>query len=270
MVEKDNTPAIECKDLSFSWVENPQETDYVLRRLSFDVKQKEFVSIVGPSGCGKTTLLNLLSGLQRPTFGKILKDGVEIDGPHKDLGYVFQDYSLFPWLNVQKNVQFGLKLSAMNQSEIDETTERVLKRVGLWADRKKFPHELSGGMKQRTAIARAFANNSKYLLMDEPFGSLDYHVREEMTAFLREIFVESNKSILFVTHNYEEAVMLSDRVMLMPSNSSKPMIPVEIEILEGQRAVTNSKVIEYRKQIINYYIPLNPETILGRDRKSVV
>lgn len=251
MTESNNIKGIVCENVTHSWIKHPKENDFTFKEISFTIKQGEFVSFIGPSGCGKSTLLNIISGLITPFSGKVLKDGVEVTAPDKDLGFVFQDYSLFPWLSVKKNVAFGLNLNGKPKDEIDDITDTILKKVGLWDDRKKKPFQLSGGMKQRTAIARVLANNSNYLLMDEPFGALDYQTRLNMQQFLSEICSEFNKTVLFVTHHVEEAVILSDRVFLMSNCQINKMAEIEIE-LPKPRYITDKKFNEYRKFIINH------------------
>lgn len=251
MTETKNIKGITCDNISFAWVKNPGDNDYIFRDISFSIKPGEFVSFIGPSGCGKSTMLNVISGLLAPHSGNVYKDEMEVKTPNKDLGFVFQDYSLFPWLNVKKNVAFGLNLNGKTASEIDEITDNMLKRVGLWDARAKSPHQLSGGMKQRTAIARVLANNANYLLMDEPFGALDYQTRLNMQEFIAEISKELNKTVLFVTHHVEEAIILSDRVFLMSVNQKGK--PDEITIdLPRPRDVTDARFNEYRKYIINH------------------
>lgn len=251
MTEINNIKGIVCENVSYSWMKHPGENDFTFNDISFTIKQGEFVSFIGPSGCGKSTLLNIISGLITPFSGKILKDGNEVTAPDKDLGFVFQDYSLFPWLSVKSNVAFGLNLNGKAKDEIENITDTILKRVGLWDARKKTPFQLSGGMKQRTAIARVLANNSNYLLMDEPFGALDYQTRLNMQQFLSEICNEFNKTVLFVTHHVEEAVMLSDRVFLMSNQQRNKMSEVAID-LSKPRDITDQKFNEYRKYIINH------------------
>lgn len=242
---------IVCENLSFSWMKHPAENDYIFKSISFSIQQGEFISFIGPSGCGKSTLLNIISGLLPAASGEVFKDGAEITTPNKDLGFVFQDYSLFPWLTVKNNVAFGLNLNGKSNQEIETITDNVLKRVGLWDARKKYPFQLSGGMKQRTAIARVLANNASYLLMDEPFGALDYQTRLNMQHFVSEVCSELDKTVLFVTHHVEEAIILSDRVFLMSVNQERKMDELIID-LPKPRDITSPKFNDYRKYIINH------------------
>lgn len=241
---------IECRNLSFSWNKNPREVDYLFRNVSFNITKGEFVSFIGPSGCGKSTLLNCLSGLKIAQEGRIFKDGVTINEPNKDLGFVFQDYSLFPWLNVYQNVKFGLKINKETSKDKLSQIDNIVKRVGLWQSKGKFPFQLSGGMKQRTAIARVLANGSNYLLMDEPFGALDYQTRLNLQNFLAEICKEFKKTVLFVTHNVEEAVLLSDRIFLVTTNPNSFLKEIIID-LPKERDITSVKFNEYKKTLIS-------------------
>ena len=206
-----------CENVSFSWDSRLGQAQPALTNISFKVEKGEFVSILGPSGCGKTTLLYLLSGLKRPYAGKILLNGQIIQGPTQLVGIVFQEHNLFPWLTVQKNIEFGMKMLAFDQDARSDRSEEILRKVGLWNKRHRFPRELSGGMKQRVAIARVLAYESPFILMDEPFASLDYQTRLKMQEFLLEMWEEFHRTIIFVTHQVDEALHLSDQILLMSS-----------------------------------------------------
>jgi NitT/TauT family transport system ATP-binding protein len=249
---------LSCDKISHSWKKNPKESDFVFKDISFNIKRGEFVCLLGPSGCGKSTLLNITCGLVKPFSGIVFKDGFEVHGPDKDLGVVFQDYSLFPWLSVKSNVTFGLKLNKKSKAEIEKTTSFILKWVGLWKARNKYPFQLSGGMKQRTAIARVLANDSSYLLMDEPFGALDYQTRLNMQKFLTEICSEYSRTVLFITHHVEEAIILADRIFLMSNNQAGKFKEISID-LPRPRDITDKKFNEYRTYIINHLnLDVNP------------
>jgi NitT/TauT family transport system ATP-binding protein len=188
----------------------------ILNNLNLDIKQGEFVTIVGPSGCGKSTLLSLVAGLDAHYKGEILIDNKPIHKtPYTDRVVVFQEGALFPWLTVYKNIEFGLKISKMSKTKRRESVMRHIEMVQLTNFSNAFIHQLSGGMKQRVAIARALALNPKILLMDEPFAALDVHTRRMLYNQLLNIHQETNKTILFVTHNINEAVALGDRVIVM-------------------------------------------------------
>jgi NitT/TauT family transport system ATP-binding protein len=201
-----------------------------LNGVNLQVKENEFISVVGPSGCGKTTLLNILAGLDEATSGDILVDGTPIQGPGRDRGVVFQQYALFPWLTVEKNIEFGLKLKGLKRAECKELVERYLDMVGLKDFAKSYPKELSGGMKQRVAIARAYAVNPKLLLMDEPFGALDAQTRAQLQQELLNTWEKEQKTCFFITHDVEEAVMLSQRVVIMSARPGRIKSIIDIDI----------------------------------------
>jgi NitT/TauT family transport system ATP-binding protein len=196
--------------------------------VSLQIKNQEFATILGPSGCGKTTLLRVAAGLVRPTRGDVYLDGRRIIGPGRDRGMVFQTYTLFPWLTVKQNIQFGLQLSGLPRAEQEAVAQEFVAKVGLRGFDHAYPKALSGGMKQRVAIARALANNPDVLLLDEPFGALDAQTRALMQELLTQIWEESHKTILFVTHDVEEAIFLSDRVFVMTARPGR--IKAEIAI----------------------------------------
>lgn len=203
--------------------------------VSLAIRNKEFATILGPSGCGKTTLLRVVAGLVRPTRGEVFLDGHAITGPGRDRGMVFQTYTLFPWLTVRENIRFGLQLSGMAKADQETVAQQFVNKVGLHGFENAFPKALSGGMKQRVAIARALANNPDVLLLDEPFGALDAQTRSLMQELLTQIWEEFHKTILFVTHDVEEAIFLSDRVFVMTARPGR--IKAEIAVpLERPRS----------------------------------
>lgn len=201
-----------------------------LNGVSLDIKENEFVCVVGPSGCGKSTLLNIIAGLSEPTSGAVYVDGVEVNGTGPERGVVFQQYALFPWLTVQKNVEFGLKLKGMKEKEAAETALRYLKMVDLEQFKDSYPKELSGGMKQRVAIARAYAVNPEVLLMDEPFGALDAQTRTQLQAELTKTWQEQKKTCFFITHDVEEAVILATKVIIMSARPGRIKKIVDINL----------------------------------------
>lgn len=190
-------------------------TIVALKDINMHVETGEFVCAVGASGSGKSTLLRLIAGLDCPTYGEITVDYQPVTKPGADRGMVFQKYTLYPWMSVQKNVEFGLKLLGISASKRRERASYYLDIVGLANFAKSLPKELSGGMKQRVAIARALATNPKILLMDEPFGALDIQTKENMQQFLREIWRKTGSTILMITHDVREAVFLSQRVYVL-------------------------------------------------------
>ncbi|MCS3446562.1 MULTISPECIES: ABC transporter ATP-binding protein [Bradyrhizobium] len=192
-----------------------------LEDITFDVRAGEFLALVGPSGCGKSTLLDLLGGLARPTSGRILLDGRPIVGPGRDRGVVFQQYALFPWRTAAQNVEFGLDIAGLKPKQRGEIARHFLDLVGLSGFADRYPHELSGGMKQRVAIARSLAYDPEVLLMDEPFAALDAQTRETLQGELLRIWRATGKTIIFITHGIDEAVVLGQRVAVMTSRPGR-------------------------------------------------
>ena len=185
------------------------------------VQENDFITILGPSGCGKSTLLRMVAGLDTPTTGLISLDGRPVAGPGADRGMVFQSYTLFPWLTVLQNVCFGLREKGWPLAQQQETARAFIAKVGLKGFEQHFPKQLSGGMQQRTALARALANNPRILLMDEPFGALDHQTRELMQELLLGIWEEERKTVLFVTHDIDEAIFMANRVVVMSARPGR-------------------------------------------------
>jgi len=202
-----------------------------LASVSLDVADAEFVTIVGASGCGKSTLLNLVAGFEAPSSGELLSDGVPINGPGPDRGVMFQQTALFPWLTVVENVAFGLKLKAnAGKAPVESTVETLLRRTGLSKFRDRYPAELSGGMRQRVAIAAVLAINPSTLLMDEPFGALDALTRSLMQDFLLEMWEHDRKTVLLVTHDIDEAIYLADRTVIMTAHPGLVREVIDIDM----------------------------------------
>jgi len=201
-----------------------------LDRISLEVDENEFSVIVGPSGCGKSSLLRLVAGLIQPTAGAIYLDGKLVTKPGKDRGMVFQSYTLFPWLTVQDNLEFGLKIGGMAAEERAAVARRFIAEVGLEGFERAYPKQLSGGMMQRVALARALANDPDILLMDEPFGALDSQTRSLMQELLLKIWEHSHKTVLFITHDIDEAIRLGDRVYVMTARPGRIKEEVAIDI----------------------------------------
>jgi NitT/TauT family transport system ATP-binding protein len=189
--------------------------------VDLDVARAEFVTLVGPSGCGKSTMLNLVAGLLQPTSGQVLVDGKPIKGPGPDRGVIFQQYALFPWLTAQQNVEFGLRLQGVKKAERHTRAQHYLDLVGIGRFANALPKELSGGMKQRCAIARAYAVHPSLLLMDEPFGALDALTRVQMQDDLLATWQHERRTIIFITHDVDEAVYLAGRVVVMAANPGR-------------------------------------------------
>ena len=201
-----------------------------LQATDLAVAENDFVTILGPSGCGKSTLLRIVAGLDQPTAGQVLLDGQRIDGPGADRGMVFQSYTLFPWLNVLDNVCFGLRERGLPRPQQLEIAHGFIAKVGLAGFESHYPKQLSGGMQQRTAIARALANGPRMLLMDEPFGALDHQTRELMQELLLGIWEAERKTVLFVTHDIDEAVFMASRVVVMSASPGRIKLDRTVEL----------------------------------------
>ena len=202
----------------------------VLDSISFSMESGDFVALVGSSGSGKSTILRLIAGLDRPTIGSIHVDGAPVLGTGPDRGMVFQKYSLYPWLNAADNVAFGMRLQGMKAREVKERTAYFLEVVGLSEAAKKLPRELSGGMQQRVAIARALATNPSVLLLDEPFGALDLQIRESMQDFLFKLWRQTGLTVLLITHDVEEALVLAQRVHVLAPNPGRIIRSIEVDL----------------------------------------
>ncbi|MGZ5158799.1 MAG: ABC transporter ATP-binding protein [Caldimonas sp.] len=211
---------LSIRAVSRSFVSSHGET-LALRATDLQVAENDFVTILGPSGCGKSTLLRIVAGLDRPTSGEVQLDGQRIVAPGADRGMVFQSYTLFPWLTVLDNVCFGLRERGLTRPQQLEVAHGFIAKVGLQGFEKHFPKQLSGGMQQRTAIARALANGPRILLMDEPFGALDHQTRELMQELLLGIWEAERKTVLFVTHDIDEAVFMGSRVVVMSARPGR-------------------------------------------------
>ncbi|HEY3500522.1 MAG TPA: ABC transporter ATP-binding protein [Polyangiaceae bacterium] len=201
-----------------------------LSKITFEVHKREFISVIGPSGCGKSTLIRILAGLDYPTGGAVRLDGRFVQGPGADRGMVFQGYTLFPWLSVKRNVMFGLKMKGVPAARAERMAMQWLEVVGLVDAADKYPAQLSGGMKQRVAIARALANEPRILLMDEPFGALDAQTRCSMQAHLLKIWEAVDVTVLFITHDLEEAVYLSDRIVVLGANPGRIVEIIDVPV----------------------------------------
>ncbi|MDR3560170.1 MAG: ABC transporter ATP-binding protein [Negativicutes bacterium] len=222
-----------------------------LENTNFSVAPNEFITILGPSGCGKSTILKVIAGLEEPSSGRVILDGKEIQGPGADRGMVFQSYTLFPWLSVEENIEFGLDVSGRPKAERREIAQHYLEKIGLKGFEKAFPGSLSGGMKQRVAIARALANDPQILLMDEPFGALDAQTRAVMQELLLSVWEESHKTILFVTHDVEEAVFMGDTVYVMTARPGRIKARIEVPLSRPRNygMKTSDVFIDIKKEI---------------------
>ncbi len=216
--------------LTVRGVERRFDKTLALRATDLDVAENDFITILGPSGCGKSTLLRIVAGLDQPTAGAVLLDDRRIDGPGADRGMVFQSYTLFPWLTVRENVCFGLAERKLPIGQQLDIANAFIHKVGLRGFENHFPKQLSGGMQQRTAIARALANNPRMLLMDEPFGALDHQTRELMQELLLGIWEGERKTVLFVTHDIDEAVFMGSRVVVMSARPGRIKLDRVVEL----------------------------------------
>ena len=207
-----------------------EESVTAIEGLSLTIEDDEFVSVIGPSGCGKSTLLYIVGGFIDSTDGTVSVDGELVDGPGTDRGVIFQEYALYPWKTVMENVTFGLRHASPETEGVEARASEFIERVGLGGFEDKYPKELSGGMKQRVAIARTLAYDPEVLLLDEPFGALDAQTKEVLQEDLLELCRETNKTVLFVTHDIEEAVYLSDRVVTMTAHPGRKKIEFEVDL----------------------------------------
>ncbi len=223
-----------------------------LEPMDLKVGNNDFVTIIGPSGCGKSTLLRIIAGLDRPTSGHISLDGGKITGPGADRGMVFQSYTLFPWLTVRENIAFGLRERGVPPTERGKIADGFIQRVGLSGFESHWPSQLSGGMQQRTAIARALANDPKILLLDEPFGALDNQTRMLMQEMLLGIWERERKTVLFVTHDIEEAIFLGNRVVVMSARPgrAKAEIAVDLPHPRSYRVKTTVEFVALKERLV--------------------
>ena len=231
---------LEVRDLDKRF-ESAQGECTALNGINFKTHRREFVCVIGPSGCGKSTLIRILAGLERQTSGSVLLDGKPVEGPGADRGMVFQGYTLFPWLTVKKNVMFGLKMNGHSTMHAERDALQWLDLVGLTKFANAYPHQLSGGMKQRVAIARALANRPRILLMDEPFGALDAQTRLLMQTELLSIWHRTPKTVIFVTHDVQEAVYLAERVAVMSARPGQIKAMIETKFDKTDPNVMRSK-----------------------------
>lgn len=243
---------LQIKEVSKTYIDKSNQVE-VLSNISISVRENNFICFLGPSGCGKTTLLRIIAGLLKPTEGSVLLDGSEIIEPTTKCGLVPQSYTLFPWLTVWKNVAFGLKLKRMDRSRIDPVVSEHLKLVGLLEYRDYYPKELSGGMQQRVAIARTLANEPEILLMDEPFGALDSQTRSLMQEFLLKIWEAKKKTVVFVTHDIDEAIFLSNKIYILslPPACIKEEVEIQLPRPRSSELKLEPSFLEYKKHVSN-------------------
>ena len=244
-----NGALITCRHLSKSFYDIREGQRVVaLDDVSLDITRGEFVTVIGPSGCGKTTLLNIVAGFEPPTSGEVLLENRAITGPGADRGVVFQEYALFPWLTLRQNVEYGPRERGVPSTEVRNLVDRTLRMVGLTGAESRYPHELSGGMRQRAALARILVNDPKILLMDEPFAALDAQTRAALQRELARLWAATGKTVLFITHSVEEAVLLGDRVIAMTARPGRVKAAVTVS-LGRPRDPTSPAFNEYRRAI---------------------
>ncbi|AEH06616.1 ABC transporter ATP-binding protein [Methanothermococcus okinawensis] len=240
---------LEIKNVVKKFITEKKEV-LAVDNVSFEVKNNEFLSIVGPSGCGKSTLLRMIAGLEKPTSGEMFIEGKKIEKPGAERSMVFQQYTLLPWRTVLENVGFGLEIKGVPKAERNEISKKFIRMIGLEGFEDAYPYELSGGMQQRVAIARTLANDPKIVLMDEPFGALDAQTRTILQNELLKIWEKDKKTVVFITHSVEEAVYLSDRVIIMTARPGRVKDIVDIN-LDRPRKRSSMEFIEYKKEIVD-------------------
>ena len=217
--------------------------------VSLEVYKNEFLVVLGPGHCGKTVLMNIIAGIEKPVDGKVFLDGQEIHGSNKKIGMVFQTMNLMPWRTVMGNVEFGLELAGVSKEERRKVSQKYIDLVRLSGFEKSYPHELSGGMKQRVGIARAYTNNPEILIMDEPFGALDAQTRYAMEEEVLRIWKEEQRTVIFVTNNIEEAVFLADRIVLLSNCPAKVKQVYDLSVLPRPRNMTDPEFLRIREDI---------------------
>lgn len=224
-----------------------------LNGVNLDIAENEFICVVGPSGCGKSTLLNIIAGLLEPTSGAVYLDGKQIEGTGVERGVVFQQYALFPWRTVLKNVMFGLEMKKVPKDQAMEIAKKYIKAVGLEGFENAYPKELSGGMKQRVAIARAYAANPEVLLLDEPFGALDAQTRVQLQTELLNTWEHEKKTCFFITHDVDEAIILAQRVIIMSARPGriKRIVDIDIPYPRTQETKSDPRFLELKAEIWN-------------------
>lgn len=249
---------LEVRDLGKRY-RTPQGETEALRGIDFSVHRREFVCVIGPSGCGKSTLVRILAGLESHTSGDVLLDGKPVKGPGQDRGMVFQGYSLFPWLTVKRNVMFGPQMNGRSKDEAERDALLWLDLVGLEKFADSYPHQLSGGMRQRVAIARALVNQPRILLMDEPFGALDAQTRAKMQSHLIEIWKNIDVTVLFITHDLDEAIYLADRILVLKAHPGEVQEVIEVPV-PRPRSVAQFNSPEFRATKARLEALIHPES----------
>jgi len=231
-----------------------------VEKTNAEIQSGEFISIVGPSGCGKSTLIRMISGLETPTKGKITLDGKEITKPTLDIGMIFQESRLYPWISVEKNIGFGISDKKISKADKKVLVDEMINLVGLKGFNKALPNQLSGGMQQRASIARGLINKPKILLLDEPFGALDAFTRMNMQQELLKIWKQNQSTMILVTHDIDEAIFLSTRIFIMSARPGRIKDIIEVN-LEGQRDRSSEEFLKIRKKILQSLFGKNDEQL---------
>lgn len=242
---------IVCEHIVMKFIQKGKQLVHVLEDISMDVEENEFLVVLGPGQSGKTTLLRIIAGLEKPTEGKVYVNGKEVAGPGADRGLVFQSYMLFPWRTVMGNVMLGPLLNGVPKHEAREIAQHYINMVGLQGFEKHYPHQLSGGMKQRVGIARAYANNPEVMLLDEPFGQLDAQTRMYMEQETARIWEAEKKTVVFVTNNIDEAVYLGDRIVTLTGKLPGRLHKIYNVDLPRPREHTDLEFLKLRQEIID-------------------
>ncbi|MDB5957741.1 ABC transporter ATP-binding protein [Ramlibacter sp.] len=259
---------LEVKDLGKRFAGAQGETE-ALRGIDFQVHRREFVCVIGPSGCGKSTLIRILAGLEKASGGQVLLDGKPVQGPGPDRGMVFQGYSLFPWLTVKRNVMFGPQIGGSSHAIAESHAREWLELVGLTKFADAYPHQLSGGMRQRVAIARALVNQPRILLMDEPFGALDAQTRSKMQTHLLDIWRNIDLTVLFITHDLDEAIHLADRILVLKPHPGEVQEVIEVPV-PRPRSPGQSGSVEFQATKARLEQLIHPQAESSEDEAGLV
>lgn len=268
---KERPVTLKVKDLNKEFVSS-QGKVIALKNINFETYKREFVCVIGPSGCGKSTLIRILAGLETPTSGQVLVDDNAVEGPGQDRGMVFQGYTLFPWLTIKKNVMFGLEMAGHSKTSSEEQAFQWIDLVGLSKFVNAYPHQLSGGMKQRVAIARALANQPRILLMDEPFGALDAQTRAKMQNYLHEIWKNIDVTILFITHDLDEAIYLADRILVLKAHPGEVQEVIEVPVPQPRSTedLLSPEFIATKKRLEELIHPPETDVAINEDHLNMV
>ncbi len=251
-LERSGTMMLQLKDISKEFGSGNCRVK-TLQDVNFEVNDKEIVAILGPSGCGKTTLLRIIAGLEQPSSGEVLLDGEKIEQPSPQFGMVFQEHALLPWLSVQRNISIGLEMKGTPREETREKVMQYLSMVGLQDSAERYPHELSGGMRQRVAVARALTLEPKLLLMDEPFSALDFQTRRQIQRDILQVQERTGKAIIVVTHSIEEAIYLADRLVLLSSRPGmvRDILKIDLDRPRDRASPLFLKSLDYVLNCLN-------------------